>query len=106
MDACALREDVALHFGVPSFGLVPEVNPGFEQLSDTYSLGRALQDLLPLLFRWLVSSARTSQSAPSPRGPPPGSSRTLRQACVVTDKKLHRRLQKPNATSCSTSQML
>ncbi len=40
----ALGEDVALHLGVPTLGLVPEVDPGLEQLSDPYTLCCALQD--------------------------------------------------------------
>ena len=45
MDPGPLGEDVALHLGVPPLGLVPEVDAGLEQLSNSYALGRALQDL-------------------------------------------------------------
>src|SRR5215218_6713224 len=62
VDPGALGEDVTLHLGVPALGLMPEVNPGFEQLSDPYTFGRTLQDATSL-FRWLISSARASQSA-------------------------------------------
>src|SRR5918997_1279396 len=41
---------------------MPEVDPGLEQLSDAYTLGRTLH-VATSLFRWLVSSARASQSA-------------------------------------------
>jgi hypothetical protein len=38
-----LGEDVALHLGIPALGLVSEVDPGFEQIPDSYTLGCALQ---------------------------------------------------------------
>src|SRR5215212_2995887 len=45
MDPGPLGEDVALHLGIPPLGLVPEMDPGLEQFSNSYALGRALQDL-------------------------------------------------------------
>jgi hypothetical protein len=86
MNPGPLGEDVALHLGVPPLGLVSEMDAGFEQFSNSYALGCALQDLYlsfkvvgilrpRLAIRPWISRRTTTRVR-----------RTLRRACVVVDE--------------------
>jgi len=59
----ALGKDILLHLRVPPLGLVPEVDPGLEQLSNAYFLSyRSLQS-------YRFSFFQVVKPPPAPRNP-------------------------------------
>src|SRR5918997_1870568 len=84
---------------------MPEVDPGLEQLSDAYAIGSTLH-VATSLFRWLVSSARASQSASFTGADHHPGSVALRRACVITDDVLQTAHESQTQALVRTSQML
>src|SRR5437016_1263219 len=47
MDAVAFGEDELFHFGVPPFGLMAKMNPGFQQFFNCYVCQSILHSFIP-----------------------------------------------------------
>src|SRR5215203_5895770 len=95
MDPGPLGEDVALHLGVPPFGLVSEVDAGLEQFSNSNALGCALQDLYLSLKVVGILRPRLAIRPCISRRTTTRVRWTLRRACVVSDEALKHSLDRP-----------
>src|SRR5215218_9294618 len=95
MDPGPLGEDVALHLGVPPFGLVSEVDAGLEQFSNSNVLGCALQDLYLSLKVVGILRPRLAIRPCISRRTTTRARWTLRRACVVADEGYMQRPVRP-----------